>query len=189
MSKNLLLNEIYVSEINSRLQKRTTSTLRIPKDKMDEFEVKVDVHGGVERYFRFLLKRFRVFNYCAMIPEASKMKTEYQQEGLGYFRVDFEPSNEDWSELSALAIYYGKSRCWLFTFLFSLDLLGVGELLADTFGGVPSLGTSILFTGMFIQREKGLFTRGMKIKRNNFRETIREKPKLYRPQLVSRGSL
>jgi Protein of unknown function (DUF1564) len=141
------MNEIYVSEIDSHFQKRTTSTLRIPREMMDEFEGKVREQGGVERYFRFLLKRFRLLNYCGMIPETSKLKIEYQTEGIGYVRVDFQPSDEDWAELSALALYYGKSRCWLFTFLLSLDLLGVGELLTKAFYGVPSLGASILFTG------------------------------------------
>jgi hypothetical protein len=95
MKQNLLLNEIYVNEINSHFQKRTTSTFRIPKEMFGEFESKVKEQGGVERYFRFLLRRFRVFNYCSMIPEASKMKTEYQVEGIGYVRVDFQPTHED----------------------------------------------------------------------------------------------
>jgi Protein of unknown function (DUF1564) len=89
----------------------------------------------------------------------------------------------DWSELSALALYYGKSRCWLFTFLLLLDLVGVGELLSEAFYGVPSLGSSVLFTGTFLQRGKGFFTREMRVKRNNFNETIREKPKLFERKL------
>jgi hypothetical protein len=50
MKQNLLMNEIYVNEVDSRFQKKTTSTLRIPREMMTEFEAKVKEQGGVDRY-------------------------------------------------------------------------------------------------------------------------------------------
>ncbi|MDX1959492.1 MAG: DUF1564 family protein [Leptospiraceae bacterium] len=176
MSANVLFNELQTNDQNLRFQKKTTSTLRIPKELMEEFEVKIQKHESIDQYLRYLLRTFRLFNYSGMVPKARKVKTEYQEEGIGYKRVDFKVSNDLWIQLSALALYYGKSRCWLFTFLLSLDIAGFGEIISDSFGGVPTLGGSVLFTGTFWQPQKNLYTRGMRIKRFDKGYPTKEKP-------------
>ncbi|MDX1960300.1 MAG: DUF1564 family protein [Leptospiraceae bacterium] len=176
MSATVLFNELQTNDLNLRFQKKTSSTLRIPKEMMEEFEAKINKHESIDQYLRYLLRTFRLFNYSGMVLKARKVKTEYQLEGIGYVRVDFKVSNDLWIQLSALAMYYGKSRCWLFTFLLSLDLAGFGEIIFNSFGGVPTLGGSVLFTGTFWQPQKNLYTRGMRIKRFDNRDTTRDKP-------------
>ncbi|HMX30782.1 MAG TPA: DUF1564 family protein [Leptospiraceae bacterium] len=43
------------------------------------------------------------------------------------FRVD----NDDWIELGELALAFGKSRCYLFSYLVELDLLGFWDALSN----------------------------------------------------------
>ena len=83
-------------------------------------------------YLRNLLKMYRTLTHSGMIPEPRKIKTEYQNEGLDSKRVSFRPSNSDWVELGQLALAFGKSRCWVFTFLFELDLSGFSEALYES---------------------------------------------------------
>ncbi|MDX1958502.1 MAG: DUF1564 family protein [Leptospiraceae bacterium] len=176
MSATVLFNELQTNDLDLRFQKKTSSTLRIPESMMEEFEDKIEKYENVDRYLRYLLRTFRLLNYSGMVPGARKVKTEYQIEGLGYMRVDFKVSNDLWIQLSALALFYGKSRCWLFTFLLSLDLAGFGEHIFNSFGGVPTLGGSVLFTGTFWQPQKNLYTRGMRIKHFDKGDTTKEKP-------------
>ena len=65
-----------------------------------------------------------------LIP--AKIKTEYQNEGLDLKRVSFRPNNADWIELGELALAFGKSRCFVFTFLLELDLSGFWEMLYES---------------------------------------------------------
>ena len=65
-----------------------------------------------------------------MIPPPRKIKTEYQNEGLDLKRVNFRVNNADWIELGELALVFGKSRCWMFTYLLELDILGVWDILS-----------------------------------------------------------
>jgi Protein of unknown function (DUF1564) len=143
---------------------------------IEEFDEKIKKHKSTDQYLRYLLRTFRLFNYSGMVPKANKVKTEYQVEGLRYVRVDFKVSNDLWIQLSALALYYGKSRCWLFTFLLSLDLAGFGEIISSSFGGVPTLGGSVLFTGTFWLPQKNLFTREMRIKHFDKGDPTKQKP-------------
>jgi len=175
MSAKILFNKLQTNDLDLLFQKKTSSTLRIPKEMMDKFEEKIQKHGSIDNYLRYLLRTFRLFNYCGMVPKANKVKIEYQVEGIGYKRVDFKVSNDLWIQLGELALYYGKSRCWLFTFLFSLDLTGLGEIISNSFGGVPTLGGSVLFTGTFWQPQKNLFTRGIRIKQFDSIDPTKEK--------------
>ena len=47
-------------------------------------------------------------------------------------RISFRPNNDDWLELGELALAFGKSRCYVFTFLLELDLLGVLNILYES---------------------------------------------------------
>ncbi|MDX1961097.1 MAG: hypothetical protein SFU98_21185 [Leptospiraceae bacterium] len=58
-------------------KKKTSSTLRIPKELMEEFEAKIQKHESIDQYLRYLLRTFRLFNYSGMVPNARKVKTEY----------------------------------------------------------------------------------------------------------------
>ncbi len=62
-----------------------------------------------------------------------KNKTEYQKENLNLKRLSFRPDNSDWIELGELALAFGKSRCWIFTFLLELDLSGFSKILSKSF--------------------------------------------------------
>jgi len=70
-----------------------------------------------------------------MLPDPKKIKAEYQEEGLRLVRVSFRPANVPpfaWIEIGELAIAFGKSRCWIFTHLLQLDLLGVWKILSES---------------------------------------------------------
>jgi len=118
-----------------------------------------------------------------MISDAHKVKTLYQESGVGYKRIDFEPRNEDWVELGALALAFGKSRCWLFTFLFKLDIAGFGALVEHAGLGTPSLASCFLFTGWLTRQRTSNFTRAMKVRPSYFGGGARKSPRLYGQQL------
>ena len=46
--------------------------------------------------------------------------------------MSFRPNNADWIELGELALAFGKSRCFVFTFLLELDLSGFWEMLYES---------------------------------------------------------
>jgi hypothetical protein len=75
---------------------------------------------------------YRTLTHSGMIHPPRKIKTEYQDEGLDLHRVNFRVSNSDWLELGELALAFGKSRCWMFTYLLELDLLGVWDILSES---------------------------------------------------------
>ncbi|MDX1959422.1 MAG: hypothetical protein SFU98_12665 [Leptospiraceae bacterium] len=80
MSANVLFNELQTNGLNLRFQKKTTSTLRIPKELIEEFEEKIQKHESIDRYLRYLLRTFRLFNYSGMVPNARKVKTEFKSQ-------------------------------------------------------------------------------------------------------------
>ncbi|MDX1960456.1 MAG: hypothetical protein SFU98_17940 [Leptospiraceae bacterium] len=77
MCPTVLFNELQTNNLNLRFQKKTSSTLRIPKEMMEEFEAKINKHESIDQYLRYLLRTFRLFNYSGMVPKARKVKTEY----------------------------------------------------------------------------------------------------------------
>ena len=101
-----------------------------------------------------------------MIPKPSKIKTEYQEENQNLKRVSFRPDNSDWIELGQLAIAFGKSRCWMFTFLLSLDLAGIWEILSESSLGlaVPTSPSLELMSYLILERFFHNFVRGYYIK-------------------------
>ena len=112
---------------------KSVSTLLVPAHLIEALKLKKKEHGRqMTVYLRNLLKMYRTLTHSGMIPEPRKIKTEYQNEGLDSKRVSFRPSNSDWVELGQLALAFGKSRCWVFTFLFELDLSGFSEALYES---------------------------------------------------------
>ena len=110
---------------------KTISTLLVPAHLLEGLKQKTSEHGkSVVVYFRNLLWMYRTLTHSGMIPPPRKIKTEYHGEGLDLRRVSFRVGNADWLELGELALAFGKSRCWMFTYLLELDLLGVWEILS-----------------------------------------------------------
>lgn len=106
---------------------KTTSSLLVPDHLLPKLKKKIEEHGNLMVYFKTLLATYRLLTHSGMLPIPRKVKTEYQDDGLKLQRISFRVYNEDWIELGALALAFGKSRCYLFTFLLELDLVGAAE--------------------------------------------------------------
>lgn len=118
---------------NLREKDKSVSTLLIPAHLCDPLKQKQkDLGKNLTGYLRFLLKSYKSLTHSGMLPPPQKIKTEFQDEGLDLKRVSFRPHNVDWIELGELALAFGKSRCWMFTFLFELDLTGFWEILYES---------------------------------------------------------
>ena len=110
---------------------KTISTVLVPAHLVEDLKQKTREHGNsLVVYLRNLLWMYRTFTHSGMIPPPRKIKTEYQNEGLDLKRVNFRVNNADWIELGELALVFGKSRCWMFTYLLELDILGVWDILS-----------------------------------------------------------
>lgn len=146
---------------------KTISTLLIPAQLVKPLKEKIKEHGNLfPVYLRNLLWMFRTFTHSGMIPHPQKLKTEYQKEGLDLQRVNLRPFNEDWMELGELALVYGKSRCWLFTFLLELDLLGFWETLSEFSMGdaVPTTTKLRLRVSLSLKRVSQDFSRNYHVR-------------------------
>jgi len=121
---------------------KTISTLLVPAHLLEGLKQKTKENGkSLVVYFRNLLWMYRTLTHSGMIHPPRKIKTEYQDEGLDLKRVSFRVGNTDWLELGELALAFGKSRCWMFTYLLELDLLGVWDILSK-FGMNVAVPTS-----------------------------------------------
>jgi hypothetical protein len=165
MKKIIFLNQDSFT-INMESKLDSSSTLLIPENLLDEFKSRADKYRGVPTYFKALLKKFRIFTHSGLIPAPSKLKTEFQKEGQNLKRVNFVPSNADWLEIGCIALSYGKSRTWVFTYLLYLDILGVGKLVqkAGFARGVPVLPSTLLQAALQLQRVLGIWTRSYHVK-------------------------
>lgn len=114
------------------LSKKSVSTLLVPAHLLPFFKSKSLSLGSINAYFKFLLSQYRIITHSGLIPHPSSIKTQFQKKDLGLIRVSFRVDNDDWIELGELSIAFGKSRCWLFTFLLDLDLLGLWEILSQS---------------------------------------------------------
>lgn len=122
-SKTFKIDELWKKD-------KSVSTLLVPAHLIQALKSKKNIHGKkISAYLRNILKMYRTLTHSGMIPDPRKIKTEYQDEGLDLKRVSFRPGNADWLELGELALAFGKSRCWVFTFLLELDLTGFSEIL------------------------------------------------------------
>jgi hypothetical protein len=127
-------------------EKSTVSTLLIPKHLVEKLDLVLPVvldtatmkksynwKAGLKR----LLEKYRGFLASGFLPFAEKPKLTYQEEGLELQRFSFRPDEADWFELGILAYGCGVSRCWLFSFLVTLELSLLGdfvELVKARFG-------------------------------------------------------
>jgi hypothetical protein len=147
-------------------RKRTSSTVLVPDELFLDFEAKVKVSGGVRKLFKMLLGKYRILTHSGALPEACKLKTEFQDEGQDLQRVNFKPDNEDWLELGQVATFYGKSRCWIFSYLLRLEILGFGELMEKALltSGVPITASFQLQVALQLQRVLGIWTRSYHVK-------------------------
>jgi len=115
-----------------RFADKTISTLLVPSHLLEDLKKKTKEHGNsLVVYLRNLLWMYRTVSHSGMIHPPRKIKTEYQEEGLDLKRLNFRVNNSDWIELGELALAFGKSRCWMFTFLLELDILGLWEILSE----------------------------------------------------------
>ena len=124
-------NSFKIAEL--REKDKSTSTLLVPAHLIDGLKLKKSEHGlKISAYLKNLLKLYKIFTHSGMIPPPRKIKTEFQDAGLDLKRISFRPNNDDWLELGELALAFGKSRCYVFTFLLELDLLGVLNTLYES---------------------------------------------------------
>ncbi len=82
-----------------------------------------DLRGGLH----LLLNKYRGFLARGNLPFAPKPKLTYQDPDLDLQKFSFRADDADWFELGILAYGCGVSRCWLFSFLLSLELTVVEE--------------------------------------------------------------
>ncbi|MBK8395895.1 MAG: DUF1564 family protein [Leptospiraceae bacterium] len=116
-----------------REKDKSVSTILVPSHLIEALKSKRMEHGKqMAVYLRNLLMMYRTITHSGMIPSPRKIKTEYQDSGLDLQRISFRPHNADWIELGELALAFGKSRCWVFTFLLELDLLGFWDILYES---------------------------------------------------------
>lgn len=116
-----------------RFADKSISTLLVPAHLLEGLKRKTKEHGNsLVVYLRNLLWMYRTITHSGMVHPPRKIKTEYQGEGLDLQRLNFRVGNADWLELGELALAFGKSRCWMFTYLLELDLLGVWEILLES---------------------------------------------------------
>lgn len=112
---------------------KTISTLLVPSHLLNELRDKKKEHGNrLTSYFTRLLKMYRTLTHSGLITPPRKIKTEYQEEGLDLKRVSFRVKNSDWLEIGELALAFGKSRCWVFTFLLELDIRNLWDMLVKS---------------------------------------------------------
>jgi hypothetical protein len=163
---SFIFNKHAHSQIKLNERKRTTSTVLIPEELVLDFEERVKANGGVRKLFKMILDKYRILTHSGALPEACKLKTEYQDEGQDLHRVNFIPDNEDWLELGQVATFYGKSRCWIFTYLLRLEALGFGELMEKTLLtiGVPITASYQLQVALQLQRDLGSWRRSYHVK-------------------------
>jgi hypothetical protein len=165
MNRIFFLNQDSFS-INMDTKLESSSTLLIPEIMLDEFKLRADRYNGVPNYFKAILRKFRIFSHAGLIPAPSKLKTEFQKSGQNLKRVNFVPNNADWLEIGCIALSYGKSRTWVFSFLLYLDILEVGKLVqkAGFARGVPVLPDHQLQGAIQLQRVLGIWTRSYHFK-------------------------
>ena len=114
----------------------TVSTLLIPKELLPALDKicfvgynpktnkKIyDLRAGLH----LLLNKYRGFLALGNLPFAPKPKLTYQEPKLDLQKFSFRADDADWFELGILAYGCGVSRCWLFSYLLSLELSVVEE--------------------------------------------------------------
>ncbi|MBK8394810.1 MAG: DUF1564 family protein [Leptospiraceae bacterium] len=141
---------------------KSTSTLLIPAHLVDGLKTKIKQNrNSLVVYFRYLLRTYRALSHSGMLPPPTRLKTEFQREGLNLKRFNFLVDNADWLELGELALAFGKSRCYLFTFLLELDLLGLWKILSEArlTKGVPRLSNLQLSVSWSLSRISQNFER------------------------------
>jgi hypothetical protein len=163
---SFIFNKHAHSKIDLNKGKRTTSTVLVPDELIFDFETRVKATGGMRKFLALLLDKYRILTHSGALPEACKVKTEFQEEGQDLHRVNFVPDNEDWLELGQVATFYGKSRCWIFTYLLRLEVLGFGELMEEVLVtiGVPTTASFQLQVALQLQRVLGIWTRSYHVK-------------------------
>jgi len=77
----------------------TDSSLLIPEKFFDIFEEKT-TEISREDYFCNLLKRYKELVLSGLYPKSEKPKTAYQDKDQNLIKVNFRPSNDDWSDVT-----------------------------------------------------------------------------------------
>jgi hypothetical protein len=157
--------EFFLEKINE--EDNTTSTLLIPAQLLEDFlKHKAKYHQNTSLYLRSLIRRFRSITHSGLLPDPMKIKTEYQDKKLELKKISLRPRNSDWLELGALALAFGKSRCWMFVYLLKLDILGLWEILvrAGLKKIVPTIPRLELQSFWNLEKVMNNFARGYHIK-------------------------
>ncbi|XMO26540.1 DUF1564 family protein [Leptospira sp. 'Mane'] len=88
-----------------------------------------------------LINRYEESIFSGRLWASERISKRYQEEGLGLVRVGMKVKEEDLVRLGLLADYLGVSKCFLFSKLLELDVMGWGEKLVEA-GWVRSLTTA-----------------------------------------------
>ena len=127
-------------------ERSTVSTLLIPMHLVEKLNLVIPFVENsktkkksykLKEGLKKLLDKYRGFLARGYLPFQGKPKLRYQEEGLDLQKFCFRPDDADWYELGILAYGCGVSRCWLFSFLVSLELSLLGdfvELVKARFG-------------------------------------------------------
>jgi hypothetical protein len=127
-------------QVDIQVYDRTTiSTLLVPKELVEVLSKVIpntinpkngkviwDFRNGLRR----LVDKYRGFLASGNLPLQSKPKLTFQDEGQDLQKFSFRPDDDVWFELGILAYGCGVSRCWLFSYLVSLELSGISMLVS-----------------------------------------------------------
>jgi hypothetical protein len=127
-------------QVDIKIFDRTTiSTLLVPKELVKQLDRVIpsavhpkngkliwDFKNGLKR----LLSKYRGFLAVGNLPFQQKPKLTFQDEGQDLQKFSFRPDDDVWFELGILAYACGVSRCWLFSYLVSLELSGISLLVS-----------------------------------------------------------
>lgn len=108
----------------------TVSTLLIPAELLPTLE-KLKESSSLKSILKILLKKYKFLLLSENVRFSNKARLQYQEDGLDLKTIKFRPDLKDWMELGIIAYSLGFSRCFLFSFLLSLEVSPFSELAED----------------------------------------------------------
>ncbi|TGN07147.1 DUF1564 family protein [Leptospira ilyithenensis] len=129
--------ESFISKSPNPKNRRKAFTFLLPRGLFAHFEF-LKKNRTCSELLSDLINKYYESVFSGRLWSNEKISKQYQEEGLDLVRIGMKVSEGDLVELSLLADYLGVSRCFLFSKLLELDLMGWGEKVAEI-GWVRSL--------------------------------------------------
>ncbi|MCB1177655.1 MAG: DUF1564 family protein, partial [Leptospiraceae bacterium] len=104
----------------------TSSSLLIPENLLIIYQ-KLEIKKNRREILAYLLRKYKFFLGNWQFRSSRKIKTLFQDSGLDLKRISFKPRNSDWLELGTIAMGFGVSRTYLFSYLLELEDRGLGD--------------------------------------------------------------